>query len=127
MVIERLQGFPDNVAAFALHGHVTKTDYRTVLVPDLEDRLARHQKVRIYCEIPHDFQKFDPGALWEDSKFGFGHVFDWERAALVTDVEWMSHVAKFSQFFGFLWPGQYRAFPNADVGEARKWITEPHE
>ncbi|VBA36962.1 hypothetical protein LAUMK13_01402 [Mycobacterium innocens] len=42
-MIERLQGFPDDVAAFAFHGHVTKTDYDTVLVPDFEDRLARHQ------------------------------------------------------------------------------------
>ncbi|WP_241780212.1 STAS/SEC14 domain-containing protein [Mycobacterium persicum] len=127
MVIERLEGFPDNVAAFAFRGHVTKTDYDDVLVPDFEDRLARHRKVRIYCEIPSDFQRFDPGAVWEDSKFGFGHFFDWERAALVTDVEWMAHVAKFSQFFGFLWPGEYRAFSNADVDEARKWIAEPHE
>ena len=27
LMIELLKGFPDNTAAFALHGHVTKADY----------------------------------------------------------------------------------------------------
>ena len=27
LMIELLKGFPDNVAAFALHAHVTKADY----------------------------------------------------------------------------------------------------
>jgi hypothetical protein len=120
VVIEMLKDFPDNVAAFAFHGHVTKTDYDTVLIPDFEDRLARHKKVRIYCEIPSDFERFDPGAVREDTKFGFGHYFDWERAAMVTDVEWVNHVAKFSEFFGFLWPGEYRAFPQAEADKARE-------
>lgn len=38
-MIELLKGFPDNVAAFAYHGHVTKADYDQVLIPDFEDRL----------------------------------------------------------------------------------------
>ena len=124
IVIEVLKGFPDNVAAFACHGHVTKADYDTVLIPDFEDRLHRHKKLRIYCEIPPDFVRFDPGALWEDTKFGFGHFFDWERAALVTDVEWIKRAAKFYEFFAFLWPGEYRAFPDAEASKAREWIVE---
>ena len=39
-MIELLKGFPDNVAAFALHGHVTKDDYDRVLIPDFENRLV---------------------------------------------------------------------------------------
>ena len=37
LMIELLKGFPDNVAAFALHGHVTKDDYDRVLIPDFEN------------------------------------------------------------------------------------------
>lgn len=120
-MIELLKDFPDNVAAFALHGHVTKSDYDTVLIPDLEGRLGRHKKLRIYFEIAPDLEGFDPGAAWEDTKVGFGHLFDWERCALVTDVEWAKHVAR---FFGFLLPGEYRAFPDAEASTARKWIAE---
>lgn len=124
-MIELLKDFPDNIAAFAFHGHVTKSDYDTVLIPDFEGRLARHKKVRIYCEIAPDLAGFDPAAVWEDSKFGFGHFFDWDRCAVVSDVEWAKHVAKFSEFFRFLWPGEYRAFSEAEAGKAREWIAEP--
>ncbi|MGA9362669.1 MAG: STAS/SEC14 domain-containing protein, partial [Mycobacterium sp.] len=53
-MIELLKGFPDNVAAFAYHGHITKADYDKVLIPDFEDRLRRHKKLRIYFEIATD-------------------------------------------------------------------------
>jgi SpoIIAA-like len=99
-VIEALTNFPDNVIAIACHGHVTKADYETVLIPDIEDKLSRHKKVRIYCEIAPDYVGLDPGAVWEDTKVGFSHLRDWERAAMVTDVEWMRHAAKlFGGFF----------------------------
>ena len=105
-MIEALKDFPDNVIAIACHGHVTKADYETVLIPDIEDKLSRHKKVRIYCEIAPDYGGLDPGAVWEDTKVGFGHLRDWERAAMVTDVEWMRHAAKFfGGFFGFLVSG----------------------
>ena len=35
-MIEKLTGFPENVAAFACHGEVTRRDYGTVLVPTIE-------------------------------------------------------------------------------------------
>lgn len=123
-MIELLKDFPDNVVAFAFRGHVTKADYDQVLIPDFKDKLGRHEKVRIYCEMAPDFTGFDAGAVWEDTKFGVGHFFDWDRAAIVTDVEWAKHVARFSEFLAFLWPGEYRAFPDAEAGTAREWIAE---
>ncbi len=126
-MIELLKGFPDNVAAFAYHGHVTTADYDEVLIPDFEDRLRRHKKLRVYFEIAPDLEGFDPGAVWEDQKFGFGHFFDWERCAVVTDVGWAKHLAKFSEFFGFLYPGEYRTFTEAEASKAREWIVEAQQ
>jgi hypothetical protein len=124
-VIEVLKDFPDNVTAIVCHGHVTKSDYETVLIPDVEDRLKRHKKLRIYCEIAPDYVGLEPGAVWEDAKLGFSHLFDWERAAMVTDVEWMTHAAKFfGGFFGFLMHGQWHAFASAEADRARKWVAE---
>lgn len=124
-MIELLTGFPDNVTAFALHGQVAKADYDTVLIPDLEGKLVRHQQVRLYCEIASDYVGIDPGAVWEDTKFGFSHLFDWDRAAMVTDVEWMRQAVKFfGGVFGFLAPvGQWCVFPVADADRAREWIV----
>ncbi|OIN78934.1 STAS/SEC14 domain-containing protein [Mycobacterium malmoense] len=119
-MIEPIAGFPDNVAAFACHGHVTKADYESVLIPDVEKRLSRHDKVRIYYETAPDFVGIDPGAVWEDTKVGFAHFLRWERFAAVTDVEWIKQMTK---FVGFLMPGEVRAFPTIEADTARDWIT----
>ncbi|WP_264055998.1 STAS/SEC14 domain-containing protein [Mycobacterium nebraskense] len=125
VVIEILNGFPDDVAAFAIHGHVTKADYDAVLIPSFEDRLTRHNKVRIYCEIAPDLTILGPGAVWADSKFGVDHYFDWDRCAIVSDAQWVKHVAKLTELLGFLWPGKYRTFSEDEAEEARQWISEP--
>ena len=121
MVIELLEGFPDHVVALACHGHVTKADYETVLIPDINERLTRHDKVRIYYEIASDFAGVDPGAVWEDTKVGFSHFLSWERFAVVTDVDWIKHAVK---FFGFLIPAQLRTFPTTEAAKAREWIVQ---
>ena len=123
MVIELLKGFPDDVAAYACHGHVSKDDYETVLIPDINERLARHDKVRIYYETASDFCGVDPGAVWDDTKVGLSHFLSWKRLAVVTDVDWMRHAVK---IFGFLMPAQLRTFPTAEADKAREWIVGDH-
>lgn len=120
-MIEILTGFPDNVTAFRCHGHVTKDDYDTVLIPEVEKTLGQHEKVRIYYEFAPDFDGIAPAAAWEDTKVGFSHFLRWERVAVVTDVEWIKQTMK---IFGFLMPAQVRAFALADAGAAREWIAE---
>ena len=53
-IFKALKHFPHNVIAIACHWHATKADYETVLIPDIEDKLSRHKRVRIYCEIAPD-------------------------------------------------------------------------
>jgi len=63
--------------------------------------------------------------VWEDTKFGFSHLFDWDRAVMVTDVEWMRQAVKFfGGVFGFLAPvGQWCVFPLAEADRAREWVV----
>ena len=58
-MIEVLTGFPDNVTAFALHGQVTKADYDTVLIPDLEGKLGRHKT----CESTARSRRITSGSI----------------------------------------------------------------
>jgi len=118
-MIERLQAFPENVVAFACHGHVAKSDYATVLIPAVEEALAQHQRVRLYYEIAGDFAGIDPAAVWQDTKLGIGHLSRWEKLAVVTDVEWIKHTMT---FFAFLLPAEMRVFPRAEAAKAREWI-----
>lgn len=123
-MIELLKDFPDNVTALVCHGQVTKADYEKVLIPDVTQRLGRHDKVRIYYEIAPDFTGYDPGAIWDDTKLGLSHFLRWERLALVTDIEWIKHSVT---LFGFLMPAQLRAFPTKEADAAREWIAEAHK
>jgi hypothetical protein len=115
-MIKVLEDFPDNVAAFACHGHITKSDYETVLEPAVEKALKKHASIRIYYETATDFESIDPGAVLEDAKVGLVHLLRWERFAVVTDVEWIKHAV---DFFGFLMPGKMRVFPTSESAQAR--------
>jgi hypothetical protein len=118
-MIEKLQDFPDNVAAYVCHGHLTKADYAGV-IPHIQDELARRKKLRAYTELAPDFAGIDPGASWDQLKFGFGHLF-FERCAFVSDVTWMNRAV---QVFALFMPGQWRVFPTAEASKAREWIVE---
>jgi hypothetical protein len=119
-MIEHLDGFPSNVAAFVCRGRVTKEDYHTVLVPAVRNALRAHGKVRLYYETDTDFAGIDPGAVWEDFKVGVEHLTRWERVAVVTDVAWIKHTVR---FFSFLLPGATRLFSRSEAAQAREWIV----
>lgn len=120
-MIERLSGLPDNVLGFVCHGHVSKEDYETVLIPAVADALGEHEKVRLYYETAADFDGIEPGAVWKDAKVGIGHLTRWERFAVVTDIEWIRHTIS---FFGFLMPGELRMFSSREAALAKQWIAE---
>jgi hypothetical protein len=104
-MIETLTDFPDNIVALAAKGHVTRRDYETVLVPAVEKAFKQHRNIRVFYQIGADFAGIEAGAVWEDFKVGMEHLLRWERIAVVTDVDWISHC------------GQDFWFPNARRGE----------
>jgi hypothetical protein len=119
-MIEALEGFPANVAAFSCHGHVTRTDYDTVLVPAVEEALRRHEKIRLYYETAADFEGIDPGAVLEDVMVGLSHALQWERMAVVTDVNWIRNSIL---LFRFLIPGELRVYSSDEAAKAKEWIA----
>jgi hypothetical protein len=121
-MIAQLQGFPENVVAFAGRGQVTKADYVSTLVPAVETALAGRDHLRLYYELGADFVGIDADALVEDFKIGMQHLSRWERAAVVTDVQWIVHAIS---LFGFLMPGAIKVFSTKDADEARTWIVSP--
>lgn len=118
-MIEPLSDFPPDVLAFSCKGHVTKSDYETVLVPAVEKALREHENVRLFYEIGSDFGGIDPSAVWEDVKVGVGHLRRWDRIAVVTDVDWITYSMT---LFRLLLPGEIRIFPTAEAAKARDWI-----
>ncbi len=119
-MIKVLEGFPETIVAAACEGHVTRDDYEKILIPRVNEALARHGKVRIYYEIGPTFSGFDVGAVWEDTKLGLEHLSRWERMAVVTDVRWIRLAVG---AFRFMMPGKLRVFDAAQAAEARSWIS----
>ena len=119
-MIEILPGFPDDVAAYSCHGRLTKADYADV-VGDIEDKLTRHDKLKMYCEVAPDYTGSGLDAAWEDWKSSFSSWFHWQRGAIVTDVEWMVWATR---FFGLLFPGDWRVYPSHCAQDARRWVTD---
>jgi hypothetical protein len=119
-MIERLEGFPENVVAVAGKGQVTKEDYEKVLIPAVEAALKTQRRINFYYELGPEFVGIEVGAAWQDFKEGVRHLFRWEKMALVTDVDWIRRTI--SGFAVFM-PGDLRVFPYAERATARAWVT----
>jgi hypothetical protein len=114
-MIEIIDGLPRNVVGIAVKGRVTMQDCRDVLIPALEKRLKRHDKIRLYYELGSRF----PGAGWDDLDLGIEHAARCERVAIVTDIGWVRLTAKALRF---LIPGEIRVFATIEAEQGRAWI-----
>jgi hypothetical protein len=121
-MIEQMQGLPAGTLGFRAIGQVTADDYQRVMVPDVEAAFALNRKLRLIYHIGEEFTGFDPGAMWDDARLGMRHFSSWDRIALVTDVQWLRMTAT---AMGFAVPAQFRLFGNAELAEAKRWISEP--
>jgi hypothetical protein len=98
---------------------VTADDYRRILVPKAEARLKRHGRIRVLYVIGEGFEGFSPGAMMADAEFGFGHLRELGRTALVTNVTWIKNAARlFAPFFRV----PLRVFSSAEFDAARDWL-----
>jgi hypothetical protein len=119
-MIEVLPDLPPEVVGLVASGRVTAQDYESVVFPAIESKLKQHAKVRILYQLGPRFSGFTAGAMWDDAKVGLAHLGAWERIAIVTDVDWVRAAVG---VFGFVIPCPVKIFSNAQLVEARDWIT----
>ncbi|MEV0898682.1 STAS/SEC14 domain-containing protein [Actinoplanes sp. NPDC049802] len=121
-MIETLPDLPETVLGFRFAGSVSREEYRTVFLPRTRAALDAGWRIRLLVVVEDDCGWFQPGAFWEDLKFGLGtalrHHALWERIALVSDTEWVSHAAS---IFGRAMPGEVRVFPRSGLEDAKTW------
>ena len=119
-MMEVLSGFSGNAVGVQAKGQITRDDYENVLIPQVESAIKRHGKARLYYQIGPEFTGIDPGAAFQDFKVGMEHFSQWERVAVVTDVDWIRHSVR---AFGFLMPIKMETFSIAEADKAREWIS----
>src|SRR5262245_32881329 len=120
VMIERIEGLPENVIGLRASGSVSRSDYQTMVKPAIDAGLKQAPKLRMLFQVGPDFEKFEAGAIAADAGTGLRHPFSWERVALVTDVDW---IARSANLFGFLMPGDFEVFSNADLDKAKEWVA----
>jgi hypothetical protein len=121
-MLEVLTDLPEQVLGLRAKGEITADDYRGVLVPSVERKLAKHEKLRLLYILGDEFTGFSAGAAWEDAKVGMRHFTSFERVAVVSDVDWIRSMIR---AFGFVLPGEVRVYDGDDAGHARSWVCEP--
>jgi hypothetical protein len=122
LMLERIHDLPDSVVGIRASGEVTGDDYRNVLIPAVESALKDGHKVRLLYVLTEDVKGLGltPSAAWQDTKVGLGHYRSWEKVAVVSPKDWLRHSV---DIFGYLIPGQVKAFTPAEEAEARSWVA----
>lgn len=122
-MIEPLEGMPDGTIGFRATGRVTRDEYRDVLLPPMR-AAAQDGDVRMVFAIGPGFEKFELGALAQDTEagitLGLGHPHAWKRTALVTDVDW---IAKALHMFAWLTPGEVKLYELDGLEDAKAWVA----
>jgi hypothetical protein len=120
-MLKLLEGLPDDVLGVSAEGKITGKDYETVLIPAIEKKLKEHKKIRMVYDLGSSFTGFDLSAILDDAKMGMKHLSAWDRIALVSDH---AMINTFAKFFGHMLSCELRIFKNAELEEAKKWISE---
>jgi SpoIIAA-like len=114
---------PPGTIGFRATGHVTRAEYREVLLPAMREA-AEAGDVRLLFAVGPGFEEFEAGALLEDTKagitLGIGHPRSWKRTAIATDVEW---IAKATHMFAWMAPGELNVYPLDTLEEAKAWVA----
>jgi hypothetical protein len=118
-MLRPLPDLPSGVLGFEAVGEVHSDDYRDVLRPAIESASAAGG-VRLVYVLGPEFEGYSAGAAWQDTELGLGHVRDFERIAVVTDVSWVEHLVN---GFGWMVPGELRRFASDERDEAVRWAS----
>lgn len=118
-MIEALAGLPDGVIGFEAVGEVHSDDYADVLLPAVEAAAATGA-IRLVYVLGDRFEGYSSGAAWQDAKLGMGHIHAWKRTAIVTEIEWLTHLAS---VFAWMIPGEFRHYRLAEKEAAIEWVA----
>jgi hypothetical protein len=119
-MFEVMKDAPAGVIGITAKGMVERQDYEKELIPLLLDKLAAGGKVRVLMQFGPEFSGYTASAMWEDSKFGFAHLRDFEKIAVVTDTAWLRHAV---ELFAPFIPCPVRVFALNEATAAKGWVA----
>ena len=120
-MIEVVPGSPaENVLMVKASGKLTGDDYTKTLEPALAAYEKQGDGLRVVIVLSSDFDGVTASGFWEDLKLGISKFSQWKRCAVVSDKDWVETALK---AFGWLSPGDVKAFDTGQESEALAWAA----
>ncbi|NEQ78265.1 MAG: STAS/SEC14 domain-containing protein [Okeania sp. SIO2D1] len=110
-----------NIIGLSIDGKIEISDIEKVknLV---EERLKSQPKLRVYVEVK-SFQGISMEALWEDLKFGLGHMKYFDKKAVVCDAAWVNKLTTASnKIFSNMTHIEVKCFSWSEKEQGLEWI-----
>lgn len=120
-MMEIIPGLPENVVAVTVSGILTGEDYERVLIPAIEDKVQKYEKIRLIYQLSEKYKGFNDKAMLEDARFDIRYFAKFEKIAFVSNVDWIINTIKVLKF---VIPGSVRTYRNEELPEAKAWISE---
>jgi len=119
-MLKQLADMPAGTVGFQAIGKVDDDDFEHAVEPVLRREVAAGRKLRLLYLLGPELSEYDGDTLGEEMKFAARHPTAYERVAVVSDEDWLRPALR---VLSVLVPGQLRAFPVAQLAEARDWLS----
>lgn len=119
-MIEILTDVPDNVAGFRAVGEVTGDDFKTTVLPAVDEVVIRTGELNYLMIIDTPLSNWTYGAWVQDALLGIQELTKWNRAAIVSDSEGLN---RFTDVFSILVPGVFKGFLPEELPQAVSWVA----
>lgn len=120
-MLEKISDVPSFVAAFKAIGEVTKEDYESILVPEIERVDKQHGHIHFLMVLDTPVKNFSMAAWIQDAWQGLKHYRGWKKVAIVTDEK---GIEKMTDVFSAVIPGKAKGFTLNQLNDAKAWVRQ---
>ena len=117
-MFHKLERSSANVIGFKATGKLTDEDYKTKLIPEIDNCIRENGNIRLLWQM-EDFHGWELKAAWDDFEYGVKINDSVDFIALVGENEWEKAMSGLIKPFA---KGQVRYFNNNEIDEAWYWL-----
>ena len=121
MPLRRIDDMPPGTIGFEAIGEVEDDDWEKQVEPVLRAEMAEGQKIRLLYLLGPEAREVEGDAMTADTSFRARFATSFDRVAVVSDETWMRPAMR---ALSFLLPGKAKAFPVAELADAKAWLAE---
>src|SRR6478735_9181109 len=94
IMLQFINDLEPHVVGIHAIGEVTKEDLEKVLLPRIDELVARQGEINYLLVLETDVSNWTAGAWWDDIKMGLKNFTKWNKIAVVSDqkgVQWFTN------------------------------------